>query len=684
MKGFFKRFVVRTLRLEILTIFLTLLSFSFIVIVGFTYIQDTSAFDAVFHRSMYRLNSVIVDRTKCLLDEFRRVPEFMRGFIEHKPDLTVHDKEVIDYFLNMMSQQTELTTLFMGMPNGDALVIDNLSGTNHPGWFSSTELAPEGTLFTYLSVDRSKPEGEQETWNYVSKDLKLITTHREPLGFDPRSRPWYQGAEKTGKLFWTDLYTYALNGVTGLSCAVPVYDSSGKLLCVVGTDVSLYFLSKFLSAQKIGTEGKAYVCDADGLILVPPVESKKTQELVSAAFVHLQQYFSDREFYLDFQKRKYLISIHGFPLSSTKNWNIILFDPWDDLFQDILRSRKQIIAISLIILLIASCFVVYFSKRISRPIVSLSKEVDKITRLDLESNLRVFSFIKEVRMMDESIAAMRSALRSFSRYVPKDIALELIRNGQEIVLGGEKREITIFFSDIKEFTSVSETLSVEKLISLLEEYFAVFSQTILSRNGTIDKYIGDGIMAFWGAPHPVPDHADQACLAALYCQSHLKALNEKRTQDNLPPFFTRIGINTGTALVGNLGTIERMNYTAIGDAVNLASRLQGINKIYQTKIILGEETQAKLSANFVVRPLDIVEVKGKKIKTKIYELMGVLSGDSQTQVSLEQMELKTLFTEAYNAFEKGNLKSAKTQFEAIHAKFPEDEPTKIYLERLKN
>ena len=100
MKGFFKRFVVRTLRLEILTIFLTLLSFSFIVIVGFTYIQYTRAFDAVFHRSMYRLNSVIVDRTSCLLDEFRRVPKFMCGFIEHKPDLRVQDKEVIDYFLN--------------------------------------------------------------------------------------------------------------------------------------------------------------------------------------------------------------------------------------------------------------------------------------------------------------------------------------------------------------------------------------------------------------------------------------------------------------------------------------------------------------------------------------------------------------------------------------------------------
>lgn len=683
MGSFFKCFsIVRTLRLEILTIFLALLSFSSFVIIGFTYYADTKAFDKTFHRSTHRLNHVIAERTSCMLAEFRRVPEFIRGFVEQQPQLTTKSPELINYFLNMMSQQKELTTLFMGMPNGDALVIDNLAMTGHPNWFSTSELAPKGTVFTYLLVDLSQPQGKQETWNYVSKDLKVIASHNKPIDYDPRTRPWYQGAEAAGKLFWTDLYEYALDNVKGMSCSVPIYDVSGKLLSVVGTDLPLYFLSKFVAAQKIGKEGHAYVCDAQGKIIVPPSEYPETQALVSAAFSQLKQNSGDSEFYLDFQNKRFLISIHGFPLSSTKNWNIILFDPTDDLFSDILTARKQIIFISLGILLISSILVVYFSSRISRPIVSLSKEVDRITNLDLESNLRVVSIIKEVKMMDNSIASMRSALRSFSYYVPKDIVLELIRKGQEIALGGEKKELTIFFSDIEEFTPVSEALPVDQLTSLLEEYFAVLTQTILSGQGTIDKYIGDGIMAFWGAPRPLLNHADQACLAALRCQAYLKTLNEKRKQNRLPPFFTRIGINTGVAFVGNLGTMERMNYTAVGDAVNLASRLQNINKTYHTKIIIGEETKNKLSKDFLLRPLDIVEVKGKKNKTKIFELMGTLSGDPETKANADQIELTRLFTEAFQIYEEGDLEAAKAKFTTLHEKFPDDEPIKLYLARL--
>ncbi len=682
MRNFLQRFGIRTLRVEILTIFLALISFSSIIIVAFTYIKDTKAFDAAFHRTMHRLNNVIVDRTDCLLAEFRRVPEFIRGFVEQQPHLKINSKELIDYFLNMMSQQRDITTLFMGMPNGDALVIDNLTMTEHPRFFSSTEVAPLGTVFTYLLVDHSKPEGQQQTWTYVSKDLKIISEEVKPLDFDPLTRPWYQGAVNAGKLYWTDLYTYAINKVKGLSCAVPVYDASGKLLSVVGTDIPLYFLSKFLSAQQIGHEGKAFVCDQDGTIVVPQEEAGPSQALVSAALAFFHQNSSDEEFYLNFQEKKYLVSIHNFPLSSTKNWNVILLDPRNDLFRDILETRRQIIFISLLILLFSSVCVVYFSKRISQPIVRLSKEVDRITHLDLDSNLRVPSIIQEVKMMDSSIASMRSALRSFSHYVPKDIVLDLIEKGKEIVLGGEKREITVFFSDIEEFTSVSEVLSVEKLSSLLEEYFSVLSETILKQQGTIDKYIGDGVMAFWGAPKFLTNHADLACLAALLSQSRLFELNQKRLSNHLPPFFTRIGINTGTAFIGNLGTIERMNYTAIGDCVNLASRLQNINKTYHTKIIIGEDTKIQIAPTFVLRPIDIVEVRGKKNKTKIYELLGTLSGPSDTKASPDQIELANLFTAAYNAFETQNLQEAKSQFLALQSKFPEDEPTKIYLERL--
>lgn len=678
MKRLFQSFVVRTLRVEILTIFLVLLSLSSTIIIGFTYFKDSKAFDTTFHLSMHRLNSVVADRTNCLLSEYRRIPEFIRGFVEQQPHLTIHSKELIDYFLNLMNQQKDLSAVFMGMPNGDVLIVNNISTTEHPTSFSPDELAPKETVFVYLLVDHSKPVGEQETWHYLSQDFKVLAVHSKPLTFDLFSRPWYQGAVQTGQLFWTNLYTYEVAKEGGLSCSVPIYDSSGNLLSVVGTDVPLYVLSRFLEKQKIGRVGRAYVCDASGQIVVPPPENSDEQQLVSAAFSHLQLGSNEAEFYVDFQDEKYLVSIHGFPLSSTKNWNIILLDPTADLFQDILQARKEIIVISLFILVLASICVVYFSNRISRPIVSLSQEVDRITHLDLESQLRVHSMIKEVQMMDSSIAAMRAALRSFSRYVPKEIVLELIHKGQEIALGGEKKEISIFFSDIEDFTTVSEALSVDQLTVLLEEYFEVLSRTILTYRGTIDKYIGDGVMAFWGAPHVETKQADEACLAALYCQYQLKVLNEKRIQNNLPVFATRIGINTGIAFVGNIGTSERMNYTAIGDSVNLASRLQTVNKIYRTKILIAEETKMELSDHFLVRPLGIVEVKGKKNKTKIYELMGCTS-DPLIRPTAEQMELAALFTAAYNVFEQGDLEGAKQQFLAIHAKFPQDEPTMLYI-----
>ncbi|MDP1608965.1 MAG: adenylate/guanylate cyclase domain-containing protein [Chlamydiales bacterium] len=678
MKRLFQSFIVRTLRVEILTIFLVLLSFSSAIIIGFTYFKDSQAFDKTFHLSMHRLNSVVADRTNCLLSEYRRIPEFIRGYVQQQPQLTVHSKELLDYFLNLMNQQKELTAVFMGMPNGDALAVHNVSTTEHPTLFSRDEPTPEGTVFVCLLVDHSKPLGEQEMWLYLSKDFKTLAAHSRPVTYDLFSRPWYQGAVKTGQLFWTDLYRYDFAKEKGFSCAVPIYDSSGKLLSVVGTDVPLYVLSRLLSAQKIGHLGKAYVCDANGEIVVPPPENSDEQQLVSEAFSHLQPGSNEAEFYVDFQDEKYLVSIHGFPLSSTKNWNIILLDPRNDLFQEILDARKEIIAISFVILIFSTVCVIYFSKRISRPIVSLSQEVDRITHLDLESQLRVHSMIKEVQMMDSSIAAMRAALRSFSRYVPKEIVLELIHKGQEIALGGEKKEITIFFSDIEDFTTVSEALSVDQLTVLLEEYFEVLSQTILRYRGTIDKYIGDGVMAFWGAPHVETKQADEACLAALYCQYHLKVLNEKRVEHHLPVFATRIGINTGVVFVGNIGTSERMNYTAIGDSVNLASRLQNVNKIYRTKILIAEKTKMQLSDHFLLRPLGIVEVKGKKNKTKIYELMGSTS-DPLICPTAEQIELAALFTAAYNAFEQGDLEGAKQQFLAIHAKFPQDEPTMLYI-----
>ena len=257
-------------------------------------------------------------------------------------------------------------------------------------------------------------------------------------------------------------------------------------------------------------------------------------------------------------------------------------------------------------------FIAYFSKRISNPIVILSKEIDKIKRLELDSTISVFSKIKEIMLMNQSITSMRLAFRSFVRYVPKRVVIDLLERGKEIGLGGEKKELTIFFSDINDFTPIAEAYPTSFVMQTLNQYLDDLSKVILEHEGTIDKYVGDGIMAFWGAPLNVPDHARRACLTALLCQQHVENINAQFRAENKPEFSTRIGISAGTVILGNVGTDERFNYTVIGDPVNATARIQDLNKIFKTKTIISDDTYRQVGQAFLVRPLDFIEVKGKK------------------------------------------------------------------------
>src|SRR6185437_1039257 len=187
-----------------------------------------------------------------------------------------------------------------------------------------------------------------------------------------------------------------------------------------------------------------------------------------------------------------------------------------------------------------------------------------------------------------------SGLRSFGAYVPRDLVRAVLASGERAELGGKTKELTIFFSDLAGFTTLSETLAPEALVELLGGYFDEMTRVIQSHGGTIDKFIGDAIMAFWNAPGDEPDHAARACQAALDCQAKLDAM--RRADARLAGLQARIGLATGSVLVGNIGASDRMNYTVMGDTVNLASRLEGLNKAYGTPIMIAETTFAKAGA----------------------------------------------------------------------------------------
>jgi adenylate cyclase len=252
--------------------------------------------------------------------------------------------------------------------------------------------------------------------------------------------------------------------------------------------------------------------------------------------------------------------------------------------------------------------------------------------------------------------------KAFTSYVSPALVGEIMKNPDMLKLGGEKRNITVLFSDIRGFTTISEKLTPEALVQLLNQYLGPMTDIVLQHRGTLDKYIGDAIMALYNAPLDVEDHPLQACRSALVMIEKLKDLNSDFKANGLPEVDIGIGINTGDVIVGNMGTDVRFDYTAMGDTVNLSSRLEGMNKIYKTHIILTEFTLDKLKAlgllqqyagELRLRELDFIKVKGKDKPVTIYELSAAM--DSAAAKKFEEalaLYRKQQFKEAKQIFEK--------------------------------
>ena len=246
-------------------------------------------------------------------------------------------------------------------------------------------------------------------------------------------------------------------------------------------------------------------------------------------------------------------------------------------------------------------------------------------------------------------------INAFGKYVNKDLLSEIIQRKNQLNLGGEKKEITVFFSDIRGFTTISEGLPPEELGSFINKYLTQMTKIILEHKGTIDKFIGDAIMAFWNAPLSEKDHSLLACTSSIAQLKALKELNKKFTEKNLPTLVIGCGIHTGEAVVGNFGSEDRFDYTALGDTVNIASRLEGLTKYYGVSIIISEPTYNLIKNHLNCRKLDVVKVKGKKKPLTIYELC-MEKEDRFTKQYEKALDLyfKREFREAHEEFKKAN------------------------------
>ncbi|MDP8262476.1 MAG: adenylate/guanylate cyclase domain-containing protein [Candidatus Ancaeobacter aquaticus] len=540
------------------------------------------------------------------------------------------------------------------------------------------------------------PERGQRTQWMSWKDAQtLLDKWEKVLDYDPRKRPWFKGAltlTDENEIYWTEPYTFFTTQEPGITASTIVGDAD--IQYVVAYDVLLLDISKFTTQFAISKHGMAFVTTEDGKVIGLPkserfvtdtqIKQKVFTSYQSLGIMPLKNLFEAQQKLLPAEKVK---PFHftsedvswwgGSRVFTVGNLRLLIgvAMPEKDILPWLYKQRIIILFIIVVTIVLAIFLARYVARNYSRPLEILAQEARRIRDLDLDKDMaHINTRIVEVKELVDTQAQMLSALQSFSKYVPLEVVKQLVKKGEVAKIGGTTEELTVLFTDIQGFTSIAEQMSPEGITSLMEEYFESMIEVLRKHNATIDKFIGDAIVAFWGAPLPDIHHAQHAVCAVLNCLKELEANNVRWVQKGLPALPTRFGLATGSMTVGNVGARSRLSYTVLGDTVNLSSRIEGLNRFYGTGALAAETVKNKTGEEYVWRLVDTVNVKGKKNAVKIYEPIG-RSGD----VSEERIVSVKKYEEALRMYSDKKFKKASVVLEELINKTPSDSATKRLL-----
>jgi adenylate cyclase len=360
-----------------------------------------------------------------------------------------------------------------------------------------------------------------------------------------------------------------------------------------------------------------------------------------------------------------------------RDWVVVTVIPTNDFLASVEHSATiLLIALAVLTIIIAAIAILLANRLVVVPLLRIAGQLKHIEDFRLDRVTRLTSRLREVDDLSGVLLQMSRGLASFQKYIPTGLVRTLVSQGVEARPGGHHQTLTVMFSDIAGFTTISEALG-ERVVPLLSEYLETVSRAVLDHAGTIDKFIGDGVMAFWGAPVPNERHAVAACAAALDCQRLLAVQRTEAGRCGGTPLYMRIGINTGRMLVGNIGSSERLSYTVIGDPVNIASRLEAMGGIYGVDIVIGGDTRTAAGDAIIVRRLDRVVVNGRVGGLAIYELLGMAE-----QPRAEPPEWVETYEGALAAYQDRQWLEAIRLFEtAVASRYGGDRPSEVILER---
>ncbi len=573
-----------------------------IFILVYNYRQNAAAINATLSDAVAKTKLASIEDAENLINPVAATLGLLATVAVEDPD-AFRKEESRDLLYQALTSARQIDAAYVSFEDGYHRVVTRIDDDRRR---SDPKIPPSANWHSsYIDSFAGSPRRVRhrtffDTWPHVvgSYDVEQI--------MDVRTLRGYQAAKDARALIVEDPAVNPDTGYPVIFVRFPIVRDGAFIGCA-SANITLEVLSRFLTSHRASPNSTTIIANpTKGTIIAHP-DPKKSVRLengrlelakldtiadddVRQAYQLQSETNSNDFFFRSLQNREEIsASFSRFPGSFGQPWEIITLTPTDDFVGTLKRTNRQMIFLIAALTGMELLLIYFFARRLSRPIEGISRELRSVEDLTLSHAAPPSSNIREIKELQTALSLFETSLRSFSSFVPMDVVRELIKTGTPLTLGVEPRYMTVLFADLQDFSSLAERMAPNDLLAQLSVYFEVVSQATAEEFGTVDKFIGDGIMAFWGAPAHRDDHVLRACCGALRAARRMQQRNTEWGAEGRPPLQLRIGLHCANVLIGNVGSSARLSYTVIGDGVNVAARLEGINKTFGTTICISDK-----------------------------------------------------------------------------------------------
>jgi class 3 adenylate cyclase len=626
-----------TLQASITMLFALLILPALAIVIGFSFHENVRNLTALSNRFIDRASQDARELSGNLLQPVAEAIRLMAGAEETTPGF-FRSEESSNFLYDVLISAPQIDAVYASFESGFHRVVTRVDDDRR----RSDPRIPANAKWHMSFIDdfsagadRKRHRTFYETWPIPVGGYSIDAANNDLR----TTLPQYQLVRQRLALAVTDPFINPDTGHPVIALGYPILVQE-NFVGVASAHITFRGLSELLAAHKASPNSMTVIADEHGELLAHPVPTKSVQvvdgrlrvtdwadvddpQIVEAVRRRAAGGPDRFNFTLGPEGTEYVALFSKFPTGSGKTWQVLVVTPTADFVGELERTNRLLIWLMLAVVVAESTLIYVMAGRVSKPIEVVSQAMRRIRSLSFGEQMPPRSRIREIAELQRATRLLANALRSFAMFAPIGIVRDLIESGRPIAPGMEQRFMTILFADVESFTTIAEQLSSQELSEQTSHYFETVTSAVAEESGTIDKFIGDCVMALWGAPTVMEDHVFRACVAALRANRRMERLNASWAAEGRKQMRVRIGVHCDTVVVGNVGSRARLSYTVMGDGVNVASRIEGLNKQFGTSICISQNVYDRVSDRIVARALGRVSVKGRKTEIMVYELLGI-------------------------------------------------------------